>query len=216
MGAPRANAKPWRFDGEIFGFGTQSGHRIVVGRWWSTPFGAFSDVMLEDPEGLRRLIAPTADVATFIADTYFFDEVVTTAVEVRAEGHQRVVCAGGLDVNVGIGARDSIGVLLRLVPRRLRLSRLWATMIDPVARRALAGVRVHGSARGGRREWYGAHDVHRLAWVTATWNGAGLGGMSDVVPPVRFGFGSVPRRPSLVQVTTTVDVGRQSSENVPT
>jgi hypothetical protein len=31
-----------------------------------------------------------------------------------------------------------------------------------------------------------------------------LGALADVDPPVRFGFGSTPRFPALVRVTTTV------------
>ena len=51
------------FDGEIFGFGTGSGHRFVVGRWTRSPFGPFADVMHEDPDGRRTLLAPTEQVA---------------------------------------------------------------------------------------------------------------------------------------------------------
>jgi hypothetical protein len=202
----------YQFDGEILGFATESGHRVVVGRWWSTPFGPFSDVMLEDESGFRQLIAPRPDVADFVAETYFFDEVVTTAVEVIAAGFQRHIRAGELDAEIMIGRRHWTGVLLRLAPRSLRTSPLWSTILDPVASRLLAGVHLHGRSRGGRREWYGAHDVHRLASARTSWNGASLGGMTDVVPPVRFGFGSVPKEPALVRVTTTVDIPSRGLE----
>ncbi|HET9257883.1 MAG TPA: hypothetical protein VFO16_22150, partial [Pseudonocardiaceae bacterium] len=61
-----------------------------------------------------------------------------------------------------------------------------------------------GSAGSGRREWYGAWDLHPLVAVKATWQRADLGAMADVWPPVRFGFGSAPRHPSIVRLTTTV------------
>jgi hypothetical protein len=192
-----------RFDGEIYGFGTSSGDRVVVGRWWSSPFGAFADVMIEHSDGRRCLIAPRLEIARFIADTYQFDDVVTATVEFTSDGHCRTVRAGRLNAEITVGRRSAVGLLLRLVPPRLRGSPGWATMIDPIARLVLAGVRTRGESRG-RREWYGAHDVHRLAAVVATWNGISLGTMADVVPPVRFGFGSTPRVPGVVRVTTTV------------
>lgn len=59
-------AARWRFDGEIAAFGTTTGHRVVIGHWPVSPFGPFSDVMLEAPEGTRLLIAPSGEVARFI------------------------------------------------------------------------------------------------------------------------------------------------------
>jgi hypothetical protein len=67
-------------------------------------------------------------------------------------------------------------------------------------------VRATGSAGGGRREWYGARDQHRLTAVVGTLDGADLGGLAPVDPPVQFGFGSVPRMPTDVRVVTTVEL----------
>ena len=58
-----------RFQGRIVGLGTTSGVRIVIGRWDTSPFGAFADVMLERPDGHRVLYAPTEQVGAFIADS---------------------------------------------------------------------------------------------------------------------------------------------------
>jgi hypothetical protein len=68
-------------------------------------------------------------------------------------------------------------------------------------------VRTRGSAGGGRREWYGVRDHHPLTSADGQWQGIELGPMADVHPPVRFGFGSTPRRPSIVRVTTTIERG---------
>jgi hypothetical protein len=46
--------------------------------------------------------------------------------------------------------------------------------------------------------------------VSAAFEGLGLGAMAPVEPPVRFGFGSVPRKPSLMRVTTTVELDRSA------
>jgi hypothetical protein len=44
--------------------------------------------------------------------------------------------------------------------------------------------------------------------VSAVFEGLDLGVLAPVEPPVRFGFGSVPRKPTLTRVTTTVELGR--------
>ena len=59
----RATGSLLRFDGWIAGLGTSSGTRIVVGHWPGSPFGPFSDVMLERPDGERVLLAPTRETA---------------------------------------------------------------------------------------------------------------------------------------------------------
>ena len=195
-----------RFEGEICAFGTASGYRVVIGRWPVSPFGPIADVMVEEPGGWRVLFAPTEESAAYIAATYAFDDVRVVPVEAEREPNRLTVTAGDLRADVVTGARDALGQLLRRVPRRLAAAPVWAALVDPVTRVALPGVRTRGTAGGGRREWYGAHDRHRLEAVTASFGGRSLGPMADVDPPVRFGFGSAPRRPSIVEVTTTIEL----------
>ncbi|MGN6693921.1 MAG: hypothetical protein ACTHN0_07055 [Aquihabitans sp.] len=193
-----------RFEGEICGFGTASGHRVVIGSWPRSPFGPFADVMHEQPDGTRILRAPTQEIAEFVEETYRFDrvEVVPVAVD-RAPG-RLALDAGELTATVAIGRRSGLGRLLRVVPRRLAASPAWCTVIDPVARVAMDGVRTKGTAGNDRREWYGATDQHLLLGVEAALAGEDLGVLADVWPPVRFGFSSTPRTPSIVAVTTTI------------
>lgn len=194
----------WRFDGEIAAFGTTTGHRVVVGRWPVSPFGPFSDVMIEAPDGTRLLIAPSDEAARFIASTYCFDSVGIEPVEVIRQPSQLIVVTGQLRANLAIGQRGWLGLLLRAVPRPVATARAWVALVNPLVRATLPGVRTRGSAGAGRRQWYGAWDLHPLVSVAASWRGADLGAMADVVPPVRFGFGSAPRQPSVVRLTTTV------------
>ncbi len=194
----------WRFDGEIAAFGMTTGHRVVVGRWPVSPFGSISDVMIEAPDGSRLLIAPSDEVARFIASTYRFDSVEVQPVEAIRHPGQLTVVAGQLRATMAVGRRGWLGWLLRAVPRPVATAPAWAALIDPLARTILPGVRTQGGADAGRREWYGAWDLHPLVSVTAGWRETDLGTMADVWPPVRFGFGSVPRRPSVVRLTTTV------------
>jgi hypothetical protein len=195
------------FDGWIAGVGTASGVRVVVGHWTASPFGAFGDVMVERADGWRLLLAPTREVGDFVADTYRFDEVLVVPVTVTAEpGGVWNVAAGPLDLRFAVGRRGPLGLLMRAVPGALAARPAWAAVVD-VPARLLPGVRTRGSAGRGRREWYGARDLRPITAVTAVLDGADLGPLAPVDPPVRFGFGSVPRRPALVRVTTTVAPG---------
>jgi len=197
-----------RFEGEICGFGTASGHRVVVGRWPRSPFGPFADVMHEAPDGTRTLLAPTTQVAEFVEGTYTFDVVrIVPVVAERSSGGLRVE-AGDLAAEVTVGPRNALGWLLHAVPVRLARARWWCTVIDPIARVAMRGVRTRGTAGNGRHEFYGATDQHRVTAVAASLAGTDLGPLADVWPPVRFGFSSTPKAPSLVAVTTTIREAR--------
>ncbi|MER6028795.1 hypothetical protein [Streptomyces sp. NPDC001851] len=200
---PGRGAGP-RFDGWIAGIGTASGTRVVLGHWPRSPFGPFSDVMLERADGHRLLLAPTRRAADFIAGTYAFDEVRIVPVRVRVTGNEWAVTAGPLlGLRLTIGPRGLPGLLLRAVPGALATRTGWTALTDPIAR-LLLGVRTRGSAGGGRYEWYGARDAHRITAASAVQEGRDLGPLAPVEPAVRFGFGSTPRRPYLVRVTTTV------------
>jgi len=203
-----------RFHGQIAGVGSTSGTRVVVGRWTTSPFGAFADVMLEQADGHRVLLAPTEQVAEFVAGTYVFDEVVVTPVSAAAtlgragtpDGSRWDVRAGDLALRFTVGGRAPLGRLLRAVPGRLADSTAFATLADPVARVVLRGVRTRGQARSGRREWYAAHDLHHVTSLTGRWRGGDLGTLAPVDPPARFGFSSTPRSPGVTAVVTTVEV----------
>jgi hypothetical protein len=195
-----------RFDGWILGLGTASGTRVVVGHWPRSPLGPVSDVMVQRPDGHRVLLAPSAEVAEFVGSTYTFDEVRLVPVAVgRPDRGIWTVDAGPLQLRVSAGRRPALGRLLHTVPTTLARSPAWTGLIDLPAR-LTTGLRTRGSAGNGRTEWYGVQDLHRLTEVAATWDGAPLGALTPVRPPVTFGFGSVPPWPSVVRVTTTVQL----------
>jgi len=185
--------------------------------------------MVERPDGHRVLLAPSREVADFVAATYTFDAVRIVAVSVRdndpAVGGERAadwgdpddpelvdedaatwtVSAGPLAMRLDFGRRTALGRLIGAVPLRIATSTMWAAAIDPIARTVMRGVRTRG-ATGARREWYSARDIRSITAVSASWDGAHLGSLTPVDPPVRFGFGSTPKRPSLVSLVTTVRV----------
>lgn len=192
-----------RFVGEICGFGTASGVRVVIGRWERSPLGAFADAMVERADGHRVLIAPQSAVAEYVTAIYQFDEVLETAIAVERSPDSLTFRGGLLEARVAIGRRSPLGWVLRSIPRTLSTSRLWPVLTDPVARLAMPGVRTRGMTAGGQ-ESYTATDLHRVDAVEASCDGKDLGALAPLQPPVRFGFSSAPRRPAIVAVTTTV------------
>ncbi|MGW1617991.1 hypothetical protein [Streptomyces sp. NPDC002172] len=202
---PGARRPRLRFDGWIAGLGTTSGTRVVLGHWPRSPFGPFSDVMLERSDGERLLLAPTRRTAEFVGGTYHFDAVRVVPVDVAVVADTWTVTAGSLRLHFTTGRRTPLGRLLHAVPGPLARRPAWAVVTDGVARVLLPGVRTRGSAGGGRREWYGARDLLAIRELSGAFDGENLGALAPVEPPVRFGFGSVPRNPALTRVTTTVE-----------
>jgi hypothetical protein len=194
-----------RFTGRIAGIGSTSGVRIVVGRWYASPWGCFADVMLEDASGHRVLLAPDERVREFVSSTYSFDEHVIEPVEVSdtADGWQ--VTTPSLSLRLVVGGRTPPGLLLGLVPARVAASPIWCSLIDPVARVVMRGVRTRGTAGNDRREWYGATSVVSVTAIEGEWRGVDLGRLAPVDPPCEFGFSSTPKRPSVTSVVTTIE-----------
>ena len=193
-----------RFDGWIAGVGTAAGLRVVVGHWPHSPLGAFTDVMVERPDGHRILLAPRERVAEFVGATYTFDETRLGPVTHEQRGTEHRVTTADLDLVLRTGGRPPLGWLLRAVPGRLATAPAWIATIDAIARRVLPGVRTVGSAGGGRREYYGARDLHRVVTASVRWEGRDQGDLTRVDPPVHFGFGSTPSAPSLARITTLI------------
>lgn len=199
-----------RFDGAIAGMGTSSGVRLVVGAWARSPYGAFTDVMVEHAGGHRVLLAPTQPVAEFVSAAYQFDEVRVGPTATRRHGPRWDVSAGPLELTFAVGTRTSLGMLLCVIPSAVTKARWFATAVDPIAQAALTGVHTRGTTKSGRREWYSAYDIHRIDSLQASWSGDDLGDLSRVEPPVRFGFALTPANPSITHLTAAID-GRGAS-----
>ncbi|WP_146359325.1 hypothetical protein [Arthrobacter yangruifuii] len=193
-----------RFRGYIAGLGTSSGTRLVVGHWLQSPLGALTDVMVEDDAGLRTLLAPSDAVARYVGGTYRFDRTVVSPVDAVLSPEFLRVAAGPLRLEARLGPVTLLGRLLEHVPAPLAVAPWWLRLVNPLAGLLIPGVQTAGSAGGGRREFYGVRSIRTLAAVTATWDGADLGGLRPVEPPVKFGFSSVPAAPQIVAVTTTI------------
>jgi hypothetical protein len=194
-----------QFTGWIAGFGTNSGCRIVIGHWRTSPYGAVTDAMVEDPAGRRTLYAPTPQLGAFLAAVYSFHDVQIARCTARRSGRCWRVQAGPLQASFAIGRRNLLGWLLWATPAALARTVWWIELLDFPARRLLPGVRTRGRTSDGRRQWYSAQDLHPIISADALLDGRDLGALRAVQPPVGFGFGSVPGRPSLVHLTTMIE-----------
>jgi hypothetical protein len=192
------------FAGEICGVGSVLGVRVVIGRWPASPFGPVADAMVEDPAGRRVLIAQHDALAAYVGSIYAFDDVIVAPVACERSPGRLEFRGGPLRLDVTLGRRDALGWALHVVPRRVATNDTWVAFTDLIARALLRGVRTRGSTPGGT-ELYAATDRHQVRAIDGTWNDTDLGGLRDVDPPVRFGFSSTPRRPSIVEITTTVN-----------
>ncbi|MWV57696.1 hypothetical protein [Rathayibacter sp. VKM Ac-2754] len=212
---PGRASRRLRFSGRIAGFGTASGTRVVLGLWESTPYGAFADAMIERGDGHRMLIAPSDDVAEFIASTYSFDDVRVAPVSWRRVDGGLSVSAGPLHAALRLGGLTPLGRLLRIVPGAIAEHPAWLTAISPAASLLVRGVSTAGSAGNGRREYYGVRTIRRVLGVDASLDGVALGSLRPLSPPVRFGFSSAPAAPAIVDVTTTIALPRDATTAFP-
>lgn len=193
------------FEGFILGLGSTSGVRLAVGIWARSPFGAFVDVMAERPDGHRILLAPTEQIGEFVADAYTFDEIRVESVRVARTEATVTVVATDARFTATVARRTALGQLLSVVPQKVAGNSLFAAGINPVARRVMPGVQTYGEGSDGSRKWYSALDEHRVTALAGRFDGVDLGELAPVLPPVRFGFGSVPTQPSLVRLLSTVE-----------
>lgn len=192
-----------RFRGYIAGVGTASGTRLVVGHWPESPLGPFTDVMVENPFGSRLLLAPSDAVAEYVSATYSFDAVDVVPLSGRLDDGVLSVAGGPLELRAELGQVTLLGRMLELVPPAVAVSPTWLRLISPLAGLFVRGVRTAGRS-GGRLEVYGIRSIRAITSTRCSWNGQGLGDLAPVRPPVRFGFSSVPARPQILAVTTTI------------
>ncbi|CAN5551943.1 hypothetical protein BH11ACT8_BH11ACT8_33200 [soil metagenome] len=202
----RPGTRRIRFRGRIAGVGSTSGTRVVIGHWLDSPLGSFADAMVERGDGHRVLLAPSADVARFVAATYEFDEIRVEPFEVTSDDTGWQVSSSSLLLVLTTGRRTPAGWLLAAVPRPLARTPLWCAVVDPVARLLMRGVRTRGATRD-RREWYGATGNRVVTALSGSFDDVDLGELARVHPAPRFGFSSTPPRPSVTEVVTTIELG---------
>jgi hypothetical protein len=197
------------FDGHIVGSSFASGDTVVAGRWRSSPFGPFADVMWRAPDGRRTLLAPSEEALDFLDRHYSFDELARTPVRVERRGSAIDVDAGHIAMRMTPIDGGLASFLLRLRPRAVRTRQWWLAVEDtalrpivgPVFGAGAGAVRARGRTRAGAREWYAIHDFHR-AEATAVVDGRDAGPIQPSLTPARFGFSEFPSSPAVVRLTS--------------
>ncbi|CAN5279821.1 hypothetical protein BH23ACT9_BH23ACT9_03140 [soil metagenome] len=199
------------FEGAITASGFTSGHSVVVGAWARSPLGPFIDVMWRDPDGVRRLLAPSPEVARYVADLYRFDEVQVVDVRGGLRGDELALAAGPLEVRAELAPRDWRSWLFALRPRALRRAPTWIGIEDRLARPVVglvlgggAAVRTTGVAPGGQREWYGADDWRKLADASLAVEGVDAGAMAAMPADFGVGLSAFPTVPASVRLGTLI------------
>jgi hypothetical protein len=195
------------FEGHIMGASFATGDRLVAGRWFRSPFGAFADVMWCRPDGRRVLLAPDERVRDFVAGHYAFDELTLGDVRVERTSDGAIeATAGPVRLRLRLRRPGAASTLLAIRPRSLRTWRPWIALEDRVLRPMVqplfdaTGVRTTGVTLAGAREWYAIHDLREAdaeAWI----DGVDLRAPS-ACPPAGFGFSEFPQRPAIVRVTS--------------
>ena len=153
--------------------------------------------------GERWLVAPDQDVADYVGGIYDFDRVVVSALEVAADADGRRLDVLAPDLGLEVHMEAGRGWPIPLPRRRPT----WFTRgVEARVARRLLGVEAYGVSPTGAREWYQASRYRPVVSARASLRGADLGPLGPLRPAVRFGFSEPPRRPSLVEVTTVVEI----------
>jgi hypothetical protein len=185
-----------RLRGTISAVGVASGDRVVVGAWRESPVGAFADVMWARGDGTRVLLAPSDEVAAYVAGIYRFDAIeVVTDFEWEASASRVEVKAGPVELGLEASGGGRVPV-----PRPRWFTR-WVE--GPIARRVM-GVEVYGTSPLGIEEWYQARGWR---WVDAGQvriDGVDQGAIGRVEPPLNVGFSEPPPRPSITDLAVRI------------
>jgi hypothetical protein len=154
-----------RLDGLIAGR-FETGDRIVLGCWRSSPFGPFADAMWARPDGTRVLVAPEGAPLAFVSFHYRFEEHVAARTGARVTRDGLLFTGGPLELEMELEPPGAMSVLLGLRPSPLRTWMPWIWVEDVVFRPLLgpllggtADIRTRGVTPGGGAERYAIHDV---------------------------------------------------------
>ena len=131
-----------------------------------SPFGAFTDVMLQTADDERVLLAPDDTIADFVSSTYRLRPGGTGrgAPRLSASNSSRPAPKASTPGSVSVGPRRST-VCCGWFRGGWRLHRAWLRAVDPVAARVVPGVHTYGTAGNGRVEYYGVRRSRRITAI---------------------------------------------------
>ena len=183
------------FQGRITSSGFQTGDRIVVGSWNSSPFGNFTDIMWAKPDGTRVLIAPTQEIADYVTAMYSFDEVILEEIISKEDGRSLSVECKSMELKFSWKGGFAIP---------FKRSLLFIATVELFFARLFFSTRTYGLTRNNRREWYAIDRVSNLSNASARIEGGDAGDMTPMSQPCKFGFSEAPKKPASCEVRTHI------------
>ena len=185
------------FEGRITSCGFDSGDRIVIGMWESSPFGSFADIMWAKPDGTKILIAPNNEIGNYINSLYDFDEIRIE--EIKIERKPKEIFFRTADISCQFNWGKEISFLVKRRP-------LWfVSTIEYFFGWLMFGTKTHGKTKNGRREWYAVDKISRLKDAKAEIAGKDLGVHRKFYPKANFGFSDPPNMPASVLVRSHIE-----------
>ena len=183
------------FQGRITSSGFQTGDRVVVGTWNSSPFGNFTDIMWARSDGTRILIAPNQEIADYVTDMYSFDDVLLEEIDVKEEGRNLSVKCKTMELEFSWKKGFAIP---------FKRSLLFIATVELFFARLIFSTRTYGLTRNNRREWYAIDRVSNLSHASANISGEDMGDMTPMSQPCKFGFSEAPKKPASCEVRTHI------------
>ena len=185
------------FEGRITSCGFDSGDRIVIGIWESSPFGSFADIMWAKPDGTKILIAPNNEIGNYINSLYDFDEIRIE--EIKIERKPKEIFFSCTDISCQFNWGKEISLLVKRRP-------LWfVSTIEYFFGWLMFGTKTHGKTKNGRKEWYVVDKISRLKGAKAEITGKDLGVYCKFYPKANFGFSDPPKMPASVLVRSHIE-----------
>jgi hypothetical protein len=186
------------FEGRISSSGFSTGDRIVIGDWYDSPLGAFTNVMWAKPDGTRVLLSPTKEHADYVSGLYNFEEVYVVQIDV--ERRKRGLEIKAPPLKVSLEWRRGFGI-------PFRRPRWFISSIEQWVASAVFGTKTHGLTCNGLREWYCVYSLSRIKNAQASCEGNDLGAASKFEIDACFGFSEPPKQPSSVRVRSIIESG---------
>ena len=183
------------FEGRISSCAFESGDKIVIGDWQTSPLGTFTNIMWAKPDGTRVLLSPSKKHADYVSNLYNFEETRVVPISVNRTKRSVSVSTNEFEINLSWGRGISLPI-----PR----PKWFISTVEYMFAWLLFGTKTFGRTRNGRKEWY---CVKGIAWINkadAELNGTSLEKMGPFCTESCFGFSNPPKRPSSVRVKSMI------------
>ena len=186
-----------KFQGRISSSGFSSGERIVVGDWYESPLGEFTNIMWARPDGKRILMSPSKKHADYVSSLYTFEEVNIVPIDIERNKRGISVKAGDLSINMSWKRGLAIPI-----------SRpLWfISTVEQFFANLFFKTKTFGYTCNGLREWYCIQSLSKLNSAKASDGKQDFGEMSIFQTSACFGFSGPPKKPSSVRVNSIIEV----------